>query len=291
MPNTYLFYIDESGQREYGQNTSRYFALCGLGVPIDSWQLLNSDVNSIKVSYFDDPTVEIKSVWLRLPKHRKEHYVDRYGIAEEKLTECVTRLYEVLDRPSLHLFGVIVDKVQMQEVYSAPQNPSSLAYRLIFERFQHFLEIPDEPTYGIVIFDKIDDAAFRTKGYENLLSRQHLRYLQQGTDFVKIDNIVEGLLFIPSHVNNLVQLADLCAYNLFRQFRDHGTQWDRPTASSWPLYDHFGRVVRRFYAGPGGVLSGFGIKKYPDHKKLGLPRINWALVEDESLGRKMCQRE
>jgi hypothetical protein len=283
MPNTYLFYVDESGQREYGR-TSRYFALCGLGVPVESWQLLNNNIHTLKLSYFGTPSVEIKSVWLRQPEARKKHYLDLYSITEAKLQECITRLYEILDHPSLALFASVVDKTQMTQMYTMPQNSSSLAYRHIFERFQHFLESQDDATYGMVIFDKIHDAAFRTKGYENLLTRQHLRYLQQGTDFVQIDNIVEGLLFISSSENNFVQLADLCAYNLFRQFKDHGRQWDNPTADRWPLYSYFSRIVHQFYTGPGNVLSGFGIKKYPDHKKLGLPRINWVLAGDEFFG-------
>jgi hypothetical protein len=48
--------------------------------------------------------------------------------------------------------------------------------------------------------------------------------------------------------------------------------------------------VRQFYTGPGNVLSGYGIKKYPDHKKLGLPRINWAIEESELFGWEVRQR-
>jgi len=105
-----------------------------------------------------------------------------------------------------------------------------------------------------------------------------------------IDNIVEGLLFIPSSENNFVQLADLCAYNLFRQFRDHGRQWDEPVTDRWPLYSYSGRIVHQFYTGPGDVLSGFGIKKYPGHKKLRLPRINWVLAGNEFSGWRICRK-
>ena len=54
MADAYLFYVDESGQREYGK-TSRYFALCGLGLPVESWRLLSSDINALKVLYFGTP--------------------------------------------------------------------------------------------------------------------------------------------------------------------------------------------------------------------------------------------
>lgn len=281
MPNTYLFYVDESGQREYGR-TTRYFALCGLGVPIDSWHMLNMSMLDLKRAYFGEPAVEIKSSWLRYPDARQKRYLDPYRISEDKLREFVERVYDdVLNHRFLVLFGVVVDKVQMREVYATPQNPSSLAYRLIFERFQHFLE--SQQSYGIVIFDRIDDTSFR-KGYENLLSRQHLRYLEQGTDFVKVENIVEGLLFIPSAVNNFVQMVDLCAYNVYRQFTEHGEKWDKPKGHTWPLYDYFRRMAHLLYRSPGGVLSGYGVKKYPDHRKLGVRQVVWELRNDDHSG-------
>ena len=82
MSTTYLFYIDESGHREYGSGTSRYFALCGVGIPVESWQLLNGHMHTLKQSYFGSPTVEIKSSWLRQPAAAKKHYLEPYGITE-----------------------------------------------------------------------------------------------------------------------------------------------------------------------------------------------------------------
>jgi len=284
MKTTYLFYIDESGQREYGPGTSRYFALCALAVPVESWQLLNANVCSLKQSYFHDPKVEIKSSWLRQPLSAQKRYVERYGVSEPALHECVGRLYALLDDPAVVLFASIVDKVQMTQQYSTPQSPSSLAYRHIFERFQRFLVGQADNSFGVVIFDKIHDAAYREKGYENLLAQQHLRYQQQGTDFVEVHNIVEGLLFISSAENNLIQLADLCAYDVFRQFREHGSEWDDPSAEHWPLYGYFRRIVHKFYRDSGGILSGYGIKKYPDYRKLGMPRVEWVLQEDAAQG-------
>jgi len=291
MANTYLMYVDESGQREYGSKTSRYFVLCALAVPVASWQLINNQLHTLKLSYFDNPTVEVKSSWLRFPVSRKKQYLDPYGISEASLTEFVDRLYtDILDRPELVLFASVVDKVQMTQQYVSPQSPSSLAYRLVFERLQHFLETREETSHGLVVFDKITDAAFQTQGYENLLSKQHLRYLMQGTDFVQIENIVEGLLFIPSHENNFIQLADLCSYNVFRQFKEQGSQWDDPSGDSLPMYPFFKRMVHHFYTSSGGVVSGRGIKKYPDHKKLGKPGVQWRLVGDAFSGWDVYQK-
>jgi len=280
MPTTYLFYVDESGQREYGPNISRYFALAALAVPVESWQLINTQVHALKQSYFGDPTVEIKSSWLRDPRAAEKRYLTPYPVSPEALHECVHRLYEIVDHPSLTLFATVIDKVQMQEVYPTPHDPSSLAYRLLFERLQQYLVNEGGKSYGIVVFDRIHDADFREKGYENLLANQHLRYLQKGTDFVEVSNIVEGLLFISSTVNNFIQLADLCAYNIYRQFKDHGEQWDRPNVERLPLYAHFRRVLPKLHRTSSGLVSGFGIKKYPDWSRLGLPRIDWVLARD-----------
>ena len=66
----------------------------------------------------------------------------------------------------------------MSQKYNQPQPPSSLAYRLVFERIELFLQKNTEGVNGIVIFDKITELKVKKKGYENLLYRQHLRYLE-----------------------------------------------------------------------------------------------------------------
>lgn len=264
----YLFYVDESGQREYGEGTTRYFVLCGVGIPSTSWRSLNDNINALKKLYFGDPTVELKSKWLRIPSARTKHYVRPYASKETDLQELVAKLYDLIEESDMVLFAAVIDKIQMQEQYSTPQSPSSLAYKFIFERFQQFLQGLHQTEQGIVIFDKISEAQFVKRGYENLLSRQHLRYLEKGTDYVRIDRIIEGLLFIPSYENNFIQIADLCAYNTFRQFRQFGEDWDTPGRGQVRSYPYFERIARKFYMGPRGRLSGYGVKKYPDRGKV-----------------------
>lgn len=264
----YIFYIDESGQREYGEKTSRYFVLCGFGVLDAEWKSLNDKINELKITYFKDPRVEIKSNWIRIPSVRSERYLQKYNIPSADFDEFIEKVYEVIDFSSIVLFASVIDKKQMQEVYSHPQNPSSTAYRHIFERFERFREADPNRNHGIVIFDKIVEAEFAKKGYENLLSRQHLKYLTKGTEFVTIERIIEGLLFIPSSENNFIQLADLCAYNTFRQFRDFGEDWEHPSGKGLRTYKYFKGILNKFYADTDGRLSGYGLKKFPDKGKV-----------------------
>jgi hypothetical protein len=256
----YLFYLDESGEREY-ESGSQYFALCALGVPVQEWKTLNTDVLALKKTYFNNVEVEVKSNWLRIPKERQRRYLSHYTVTEPELEEFTDKLYDALLSYNVVLVASVIDKHQMQKQYKTPQSPSSLAYRLAFERIELFLQSKDQ-AHGILIFDKITELEMKKKGYENLLSYQHLRYLEKGTDFVHVSQIVEGLLFIPSHENNLLQLADLCAYNIYRQFVEYGTEWDAQKAFS-NRYKYFARIESKLYRSQAGDYVGYGLKKFP----------------------------
>ncbi|MCS6937177.1 MAG: DUF3800 domain-containing protein [Candidatus Bipolaricaulota bacterium] len=256
----YLFYLDESGEREY-ESRGRYFVLCALGLPVSEWRALNNDVLMLKNTYFRDARVEIKSAWLRIPKEREKRYIHRYHLTEDELNEFVAKLYDALLSYNITIIASVINKEQMQDQYKQPQSPSSLAYRLLFERIELFLEsLPD--AFGLILFDKITDLQVMKKGYEDLLTQQHLRYLEKGTEFVRVNRIVEGLLFIPSHENNLLQLADLCGYNIYRQFFMYGDEWDAHRRFI-NRYSYFERIESKLHRSSEGDYAGYGIKKFP----------------------------
>lgn len=256
----YLFYLDESGEREY-ESQGRYFVLCALGLPVNEWRALNNDVLMLKHAYFHDARVEIKSVWLRIPKEREKRYITRYHITEEDLKEFVGKLYDALLSYNITIIASVIDKKQMQDQYKQPQSPSSLAYRLLFERIELFLENRSN-SFGLILFDKITDLQVMKKGYEDLLTQQHLRYLEKGTEFVRVNRIVEGLLFVPSHENNLLQLADLCGYNIYRQFVMYGDEWNAHHRFT-SRYPYFAKIESKLDRSPAGEYLGYGIKKFP----------------------------
>ncbi|MCL5102844.1 MAG: DUF3800 domain-containing protein [Armatimonadetes bacterium] len=256
----YLFYLDESGEREY-KSRSQYFTICALGVPIEEWKAINNDMLVLKQTYFKNVEVEVKSNWLRNPKEREKRYVVPYSITEAELKEFTDKIYDMLMSYNIVVIASVVDKLKMQQKYAKPQSPSSVAYRLIFERVELFLKNQVD-THGILIFDKITELEMKKKGYENLLARQHLRYLEKGTEFLAISRIAEGLLFIPSHENNLLQLADLCAYNVHRQFRAHGKECDSPDGFV-NRYSYFERIEPKLYKSADGNFMGWGLKRFP----------------------------
>ncbi|BCW94742.1 MAG: DUF3800 domain-containing protein [Fimbriimonadales bacterium] len=254
----YLFYLDESGEREY-TSLSQYFVLCALGVPVEQWRALNLDVLNLKRTYFNRVDVEIKSSWLRRPQDRQKRYLSQYSVSETDLEEFTEKLYTVLLSYDIVLIASVVDKHQARIMSQSPPSPSALAYRLLFERVDSFLKQQGN-AYGVLIFDKISEGQFRKKGYENLLAQQHQQYLERGTELVQVNQIAEGLLFIPSHENNMIQLADLCAYNIYRQFCDYGDEWQHGFQSK---YLYFERIESKLYRGSAGDYRGWGIQKFP----------------------------
>lgn len=255
----YLFYLDESGERDMN-NASRYFVLCGLGVPISDWRTMATEVMALKRTYFGDVNVEVKSNWLRQPNERRRRYLDPYGVTQDDVVEFTGKLYDIIESHDVVLMASVIDKERMRMQYANPVSPTEMSYELLFERIEQFLAETREN--GLLILDKISERPVQKAGEENLLARQHERFLERGTDFVNVRWIVEGLLFIPSHENHLLQLADLCAYNILRQFRDHGEEWDgvRTFRSEYPF---FARIRSKLRCTPGGSYVGVGIKKFP----------------------------
>lgn len=60
-----------------------------------------------------------------------------------------------------------------------------------------------------------------------------------------------------------MQVADLVAYNCFRQFRQHGKAWEDSSLKRLPTYNHFLKTLALFDKGPGNQFAGYGIAKWP----------------------------
>lgn len=255
-----LFYIDESGQSEYTGETG-LFVQSAVCLPDSEWKNINTSLFGLKRTYFDSVDVEIKSNWFRNSHERQKHYLDPFKLSDADLAEFVTKVYELFNSYDITVFAVVIDKRQMQKRFKAPERPNALAYRMLFESIEVFLtqEVDD---FGMVIFDKITEMVAKKQGYEDLLYRQHVRYLEKGTGFLSINRIIEGLLFIPSNESNLIQLADLCAYNIYRQFMIYGKEWDK-SGKFRHYYNFFKLIDPKIWKGKDGNYRNSGIKKYP----------------------------
>lgn len=79
-----------------------------------------------------------------------------------------------------------------------------------------------------------------------------LKLVRDGSDQQQVEHIIEDPVFTPSHLRNLIQLADMIAYVVRRHYRHD------PKFKDW-----FEGLKPKMYQ-PSGQLHGFGLKKFPE---------------------------
>jgi len=263
MDVRYHAFLDESGQREYGEKTDPYYVVAGAIAPYDQVSLLEAELGGLKRAFFRTPEVEVKSNWLRQPAERMAHYLEPYGITENRLTSFVDHLYDWILSSPLVLIAGIVDKPLMLKQYSNAHHPSAVAYLVFVQRYQKYLA--SRHSVGAITCDILAGASAAGNEWQKLLEAQHRRLKKHGCPYTgaKFPNLADTVSFNDSANSSLIQVADLVAYNTFRQFRDYGSQWDDPARESLELYEYFERMLPRVHKSPTGVFGGFGVVKMP----------------------------
>ena len=262
MASSYLVYADESGQREYGPKTDPYFVVAGVLLDATEAPHLEDEVRGLKRTFWGAPDAELKSNWIRQPHERDKHYTVPLGVGVKEIDELLTALYRWLHRVPVTVLAGVVDKPLMKLRYTAPHYAGGVAYTMMLQRYQKYLS--KHSATGSVIFDDPSGKSPGGFAWRDLLQKQHSSLKKSGCPYTHTEfPDVGALSFTNSAHSPFVQIADLVAYNIFRQFRDHGSVYDEPSAKSLPLYEHFAKVVRLFDLGPNRVFAGYGLAKWP----------------------------
>lgn len=278
--STHRLYIDDSGTKEYSPDgrydagNTRYFVLGGVLTAIDTAREMVTVLRSVKERHFGVPDVEVKSNWLRIPKERKKHYLDRYGMSEENLRAFVEDYYSSLLLLDFNLIACVVDKVHMAEDYSDPWYAPAVAYELMIQRAQR--EMEGKGFFSVEI-DNMTGATPKHHKYSDNLVRQHAHMRKHGSVLrrgMSFDRLIGNLRFVDSAHSELVQVADIAAYNVFRQFTEYGEEWENNGLNRLPTYDYFRRIGRKFRRGPNNRIQGYGVVKMPLRQQ-----VRWHLTE------------
>ena len=283
--STYRLYIDDSGtkeyapERNYNSGNTRYFVLGGVLTSIETAREISSTLCSVKREYFGTDEVEIKSNWLRIPKERKKRYLLPYGMEEHGIRNFVEEYYSKLEELDFVLIACVVDKLHMAEDYQEPWYAPAVAYELMIQRAQR--EMEGKGFFSVEI-DNMTGATPKHRQYSENLRQQHAKMRQHGSSLQRgmaFDRLLGSLRFVDSAQSELVQVADIAAYNVFRQFTEYGEEWEsasrEPKASTpltLPTYQYFRRLGPKFRASPTGRIQGYGVVKMPLRN-----RIQWGL--------------
>lgn len=283
MP-THVLYIDDSGTKEYAdrpeqylsrRGKTRFFVFCGALMTTADAGRLTSSIVQLKLDCFGEETVEIKSNWLRMPHERERYYLKRYGITDERLNKFVEDYYEAMNSSPLSFIAAIVDKQHMQEDYPKPWYAPAVAYELIAQRVQNELS---ETESVAVIIDDMSGATPKGNQYKANLKAQHTMLKRYGSRLRSGVNFpcLHSQKFVSSASSHVVQVADVAAYNVHRQFLQYGDQWEQDGLGKLATYEYFDKISGKFRKDTNGRIQGYGIVKFPLRH-----RVHWSVGEQK----------
>lgn len=276
---THTLYLDDSGQKEYppegvafSAGLSRYFVFGGFLIRVKAAGQLARGLSAAKVKHFKTDQVEVKSNWLRMPEERERRYLKPFGLSADQLSAFVNDFYAEGLAAELVLLACVVDKQHMTDEYGENRwYPPAVAYEALVQRGQLELgAIP--PCCFSTIVDDMTGKTPKAHEYRENLQRHHEQLKQSGSRLLnmRLPCLTGRIKLVNSRDSSLIQLADLVAYNVFRQFRDHGEDWENTGLPQLPTYDWFRRIACKFCKGSDGRIQGFGVVKFPM-----LKRVRW----------------
>ena len=262
-----FLFIDDSGSKEWKTPYSRdfvihppartaqnlnfwrenYFVLAGIHITSDTMATLNPVIDQEKLRVFGTKNVEMHSVNLRNPYKMKKEYLEKYDITLDQLRDFIENFwYQIYTDYDIQIISIIVDKRYFKNVRHEGKTPLEIAAEALFDR----TELHPHKECSI-IFDQMDS---------QIKSHKH----DQGKVFeiasTKI-NLEDGkyknkyshtlVSFDNSANSNFLQLADIVAYNVWRQFVEYGDEWDNHSPEGehreLPVYPYFERISNCFY--------------------------------------------
>jgi hypothetical protein len=274
----YFVYIDESGSKDPKVKTALSDGLMGAGDSLYvlvgvalfgmNWFKFEYRINQAKLRLMEQinrdcglqldlSQTEIKSTAVRIPRTRCRHpFLSRLN--GEQITDLVDLYYAQLEYHHMDLFAVVIDKRYLHDYFTSEMLHRK-AYELLIERVEWFMRNEHRRHRALMV---VDDT---TRQMNCSLALKHSYFQREGTSSgCRIGHIVELPMFVESSLSNGVQLADLCAYNVHRAFRECDLG-----------YSHFKRIAPYLYKArhrEGAAIE--GLKVFPDESTLSIWSTN-----------------
>lgn len=280
--NDSFFFVDDSGSKDWEtpyafeftkKSPARtednlkfwrgnYFVLAGIHISKKDISKINPVIDNYKKTFFGTKFVEIKSDWLRNPYKRKRHYLDIFGKTEQELKNFVEDIwYEVFQkfRGEIQIQSFIIDK-RFYNTKRQKVTPFQELVQVLFDRVELHPNCSCE-----IVFDQMDESVKSQKHNQGTIFSISRKQLDLGSFHSKYSH--SNIRFEKSLNSNFLQLADTVAYNIFRQFVQHGDSWDGSDGDTLKEYSFFSKIEPNFYHKEGRI-AGFGIIKVPETKKI-----------------------
>jgi len=232
----HLLYLDESGS--IADPSQQFFVLAGLSVYERQTHWVEQKLNCIASRFSIDPSqahaVELHGSPMRggRGEWRSFPVPDRIQAIKDALHDGV-----YINHPRVRLFGAVIRKATLPA-----EDPVAHAFEQLSHRFDLFLKRQyqryEKPERGLIIFDKSS-----TEQSIQTLARD---FKHSGHSWGRTNKYAEVPVFLDSRASRLIQLADLVAFSLYRNFEhcDSG------------FYD----IIKPCFDSDGGVIHGLYVK-------------------------------
>jgi hypothetical protein len=257
----YFFYVDESGDRNPSVLRDEPFVMVALGLHEFQSRVFESTLNGRKLALIqsihdrtgvrlDLADAEVHSVDVRIPKCRARHPFLKY-LTDVELDGLLQLFFNQLETKHFTLMAVVVDKTQLLE-YMDKEKLTKKIYELLLERGESFIRTEHPKQQGIFVLDNT------SKQLNRSIAMKHAYFQRSQTSAgVRLRHVVEMPFFVESYLSNGVQLADLCAYNIYRAFRSVNAQ-----------YAPFQKLLKFFYKSPLTAPEKIdGLKVFPENHR------------------------
>ena len=205
----YIVYLDESGNPNGRNSGQDNFVLGGIAVHEGQIRSLSESLDAIQSRYFSDISVPIEfhATEINSGKNRF-HRLTRPQ--RKNLMNDVYNTVSTIQYPRAILFATVMNISSVK----SPDQAIRDTFEDLVQRVNTFLvrmNRADNPQKGLLIIDRATNTEAK---YRTLISE----FREAGTQYGYLGNIVDIPYFSQSDDTRLLQIADFCAYAVFRSY-------------------------------------------------------------------------
>ncbi len=213
------------------------------------WRSIENNLTAIKKEMFPklDPAeweLHAYGIWNSVDFFANE----KLQLDFVKKQKIFSKIVDFICKSKIRLICVLMFKDRAKAKYANPRILER-AWALMVKRFEHFLkQQPPETNNGLLFIDssqKVPESEIK-----NIIKRM----VRNDRTRPRIDHVIEDSIFVESHLRNLIQLADMIAYIIYKCRKGD------PQFKGW-----FERLHSKMYR-PGGKRNDSGIKEFPGGK-------------------------
>ncbi|HET7855600.1 MAG TPA: DUF3800 domain-containing protein [Gaiellaceae bacterium] len=227
----YLLFLDESGKIDQGG----LFALGGIAIRDSDWP-------------------ELRERWqetLRTGRWPLDREIKWHGIRKGEVPpDLADAIFSMLAEAPLTAYVTLLDlelgPEREPDFFRTPEDVYATGLMFLAERFHHLLNAEDQ--LGLIVVDS------RFREEDRRLRRFFADLTKDGTPYMQLPRIVEGLFLGPSDYSIGLQCADLVVAMTANAERGPGQG-----------RGYLRKLLPRFAVHPAtGELEGVGLKRFPD---------------------------